>query len=378
MSAFDKMDRVEGVPEDEVPPTAPGDEAPKREKPKPLIQSSAQFVRDFIPPDYLVDGVLQRRFFYSITARTGIGKTAIMLRLTAHVALGRPINSRHVEQGRVLYFAGENPDDIRMRWLALSQEMGFDLADAEVYFIPGTFKISGMQARIRKESEEIGEFSLIVVDTSAAYFEGEDENSNAQQGAHARRLRGLCEMPGGPCVLVACHPPKNAADDNLQPRGGGSFLAEVDGNLIARKDDSAVAMHWQGKYRGPEFSEILFRLRTVVDSRLQDSKGRLIPTVIAEPMGEDAREEMATTARTQEDQLLLLLVDKPQASFKQLAEALGWKIHDGTANKMKVSRTLDTLEKAKLVKRSRDGFTLTPAGETAIEKLRPSRRPADD
>jgi hypothetical protein len=42
-------------------------------------------------------------------------------------------------------------------------------------------------------------------------------------------------MPGGPCVLVACHPPKNAGDDNLLPRGGGAFIAEMDGNLTGRK-----------------------------------------------------------------------------------------------------------------------------------------------
>jgi hypothetical protein len=115
--------------------------------------------------------------------------------------------------------------------------MGFDPQAIEVYFIAGTFKLSKMQPCIRQEMERLGDFALIVVDTSAAFFEGEDENSNAQQGAHARRVRDA----RGPCVLVACHPPKNAGDDNIQPRGGGAFLAEVDGNLIARNDDSAVA-----------------------------------------------------------------------------------------------------------------------------------------
>ena len=42
-------------------------------------------------------------------------------------------------------------------------------------------------------------------------------------------------MPGEPCVIVACHPVKNASDDNLIPRGGGAFLNEVDGNLTATR-----------------------------------------------------------------------------------------------------------------------------------------------
>jgi len=59
--------------------------------------------------------------------------------------------------------------------------------------------------------------ALVVVDTSAAYYEGDDENANVQMGIHARRLRALVGLPGEPCVLVACHPVKNATPDNMVP-----------------------------------------------------------------------------------------------------------------------------------------------------------------
>jgi hypothetical protein len=36
-----------------------------------LIKSSAQFVAGFIPPDYIVDGLLQQGFLYSLTGQTG-------------------------------------------------------------------------------------------------------------------------------------------------------------------------------------------------------------------------------------------------------------------------------------------------------------------
>ncbi|MGY4598127.1 hypothetical protein ACVWXL_005873 [Bradyrhizobium sp. GM22.5] len=39
-----------------------------------------QFVRDFVPPDYVVDRIFQRRFYYSMTAKSGGGKTAAAMR----------------------------------------------------------------------------------------------------------------------------------------------------------------------------------------------------------------------------------------------------------------------------------------------------------
>lgn len=116
-----------------------------------LIKSSAEFVDGFVPPDYLLEGVLQRRFCYSFTAKTNTGKTGIMLLLAAHVALGRSIGDREVERGRVLFLSGENPDDVRMRWITMAQQMDFDIKGIDVYFVPGTFKISEMKARIRAE-----------------------------------------------------------------------------------------------------------------------------------------------------------------------------------------------------------------------------------
>src|SRR6202022_1246660 len=98
-----------------------------RSSPPPLIQSSAEFTRGFVPPDYLIDGILQRRFCYSITGKTGSGKTAVVLLASAHVGIGGSIGNIEVATGRVLYFAGENPDDIRMRWIALAQHVGFDI-----------------------------------------------------------------------------------------------------------------------------------------------------------------------------------------------------------------------------------------------------------
>ena len=75
---------------------------PEQDEPelkKTLMQSSAEFVVGFVPPDYLIDGLLQRRYVYSLTGPTGSGKTAIALRIAIHVALGLALSREGGCQG---------------------------------------------------------------------------------------------------------------------------------------------------------------------------------------------------------------------------------------------------------------------------------------
>jgi AAA domain len=106
-----------------------------------LIKTSKEFIAGYKPPDYLIDGVLQRRYIYSMTGGTGVGKTSIALRWTGHVITGRPIGEREVERGKVLYFAGENPDDVMARWFVLCREMGIDPETDMVQWVDGAMNL---------------------------------------------------------------------------------------------------------------------------------------------------------------------------------------------------------------------------------------------
>ena len=335
-----------------------------------LILSSRQFVEGFVPPDYLVDRILQRRFVYSLTGTTGSGKTAISLVIAASVALKKAIGDYAVAGGRALYFAGENPDDIRMRWIAMSVSMGFDVKAIPVHFIPGVFKISELEPRIRQELVGgIGDIDLVVVDTSAAYFEGDDDNLNVPMGIHARRLRGLSLLPGGPAVLVNCHPVKNATPDNLLPRGGGAFVAEMDGNLTSTKREDLVELHWQGKFRGPDFEPITFSLVSTKTDHLVDSKGRQIPTVVARPITEAERTEIEKRVVRAEDTLIVCMQKAPGAPMAALAEAADWHLSNGKPHKSKVHRLLKALAKDRLVKAERGTWKLSVKGVKEAERL---------
>ena len=86
----------------------------------PLILTDLEFTKDFRPPDYLVDGVIQKGYLYSLTGPTGHGKTPISMLMGAMVARGLAYHNKPVAQGAVLFLAGENADDIRARYIAMA------------------------------------------------------------------------------------------------------------------------------------------------------------------------------------------------------------------------------------------------------------------
>lgn len=332
-----------------------------------LAKSSMTFTSELIPPEYLVDGLLQRRFMYSLTAATGSGKTAITVLLAMCVSQGKSFGGLQVVKGNVLYLCAENPDDIRMRWIAQCQHFGIAPEEINnVWFVPGVNMFSEIGDRLRDEMDG-KDLALVVTDTSAAYFEGDDENSNAQVGLHARRMRELLVgLPGGPTVIVNAHPPKNAGPDNLLPRGGGAFLAEVDGNLICRKTDSAVELYWDGKFRGPDFSPLHFVLRTVTHERLVDTNGRFIPTVLAESLSEQGLEDISRSVQSDTVFVLKFFKGDPKASIRDCAIYYGWNLRDGSPNKTKVQRILKKLEQEHFISRVLDRWEVQPKGTKAL------------
>src|SRR5262249_27754997 len=225
-----------------------------------------------------------------------------------------------------------------------------------------------MHERLAGAIDKLGGVDLVLVDTSAAYFLKDDENNKRQMGEHARNLRALTRLPGAPCVLVLCHPIKHATEPaQLLPRGGGAFIAEMDGNLTLWKhDENLVTLHHSDKFRGPGFEPITFKLDKITTTNLVDRKGRLIPTVLAVAISEQEEEEQEVNAERDEDELLAALGSTKAHSIAGLARACNWTFANGDPAKSKVQRVLARLLADKLVKRVRGRhYRLTDEGRKA-------------
>ena len=368
---------------DEIPPEWTPEELVKNVLDAPeltsrIVLTLPEFLAAFEPPDYLIDGLLQRHYFYAITAKTAAGKTAVALLIAVLVANPKPgqkLGPHDVEHGRVIYVTRENPTDVRMRLIGMASKMGFKPADLAQTFlvIDSVENLEKDMERIRREVAAFGEVVLVILDTSVALFQGDDENDAKQMLDHAHTQRKLCDLPGRPTVIALCHPTKGAnTPEQLLPRGGGSYLNETDGNFtLWAHDDRLTDLSWTGKLRGADFERITFRLPTVLTTELLDKKGRILPTVMAEIVTDADIAEAEEKSSFQENRLMRAMLANPDGSLADWAQACGWTLAGRGGqpiqpNKALVQRVVGRLLKDKLVAKEGRKYALTKHGKAAV------------
>lgn len=333
-------------------------------EPPASFKTAQDFCAAFVPPSYAIEPIVRSGSLYTLTARTGSGKTAFLITTALAVATGRPdILGREVTRGRVAYVAAENPDDLRMRLMVSAWQFGIDLSEISHNLLIMDRRCKPEELRIRLKSEQMrgGAFSLVMIDTLAAFFDGADANDNVATGEFMRRLRPLTQLDNHPSVVVAAHPVKNATEDNLVPYGGGAILNEVDGNLtLSKTAGGAVKMHWQGKLRGVEFDPLFFRIDISSSPDVIDAKERQVQLPVMRPATEDDAEQREEAEISTDVALLRAMLDDPGAGIRGWATA----IH---RSKTLVGKKLKKLRDERLVDVILNKWAITEKGKKALE-----------
>jgi len=331
------------------------------------FKSAFDFCSAYEPISYAIEPFVRSGSLYTLTARTGAGKTALLIIMALAVATGRGVDiiGREVTKGRVAFVAVENPDDLRMRIMVAAFVLNIDLREIadNLVILDRRVKPEALAAKLKALSAD-GKFALIMVDTLAAYYDGDDINNNIQAGDFMRRLRPMTRLPGLPSVIVAAHPVKNAPSDNLIPYGGGAILNEVDGNLTACKAVGGVTeLSWQGKLRGVEFEPAIFRFELLTSPDVKDVKGREVQLPVLRPASARDAEEREKAADNNDVALLKAIAADPSGSISMWSTAT--KIHASSVKR--ILPRLSGAKAGKLVANTLGKWTLTPAGLKAIE-----------
>lgn len=343
----------------------------KRLRSAPFVQAAPasfktakKFCDDYTPLSYAVEPFIRSSSLYTLTAKTGSGKTALLIVMALAVAAGRgDILGRDVTKGRVAYVAAENPDDLRMRMKVAAYHLNVDLSmvGEGLMILERRVKPEELVAEMQALAK-VQPFALIMIDTLAAFFDGKDMNDNVQGGDFMRRLRPLTLIEGPPSVIVASHPIKNASEDQLVPYGGGAILNEVDGNLTLSKSNGLVKLHWQGKLRGLEFQPVLFRIENLSSPEVVDAKGRQVELPIMRPTNEDEAERREEAAIKTDVAILRAMIAEPVGSIRSWAAAC-------SLPKSVVERALPKLAHKKFTQNTFGKWAITDAGRKAVAQV---------
>jgi hypothetical protein len=326
------------------------------------LLTSAAFMQTMRPPDYLVDGLLLRGATYTLTGKTGHCKTLTALMMAIKCARGDWFCGRKCKQGSIAFFAGENPDNVKMQWYSMCASMNVDPTSLPVYWYEGVFDLDEAREKLRQALRDIPDLCLCIFDSLQAFFMGDDDNQNMAMLATATAFREMSAgHPMRPVNLILAHPVKNATQDNLLPRGGSSLTNELDGNLtVWREENGIVTLHWLGKFRGVPFDPIKLQTELIKPEGLVDSDGNQMPCTVIRPLGEMREAEIVRQTNDRAIKMLVALQANPRATQAELGVAIG-------ASRATAGRDLENLKKQKLIRTFSSGVKFTRAGEEALE-----------
>ena len=98
---------------------------------KARLKTFSEFAREYAPPEYLFDQIVQAGSLYTLAARTGSERPSCSRRRRSRLPPGRnDILGADAKKGRVAYFSFENPDDFRLKIMAAVQAHG--LTESEI------------------------------------------------------------------------------------------------------------------------------------------------------------------------------------------------------------------------------------------------------
>jgi hypothetical protein len=197
-------------------------------------------LRSLPQPKWLIKGLIPERSLVIPYGPPKKGKTFLVISQSMHVAAGAEWCGRAVEQGIVVYIAGEGVGGMPDRIAAMQAHHGFP---DEIPFYVVTRAInfslpSAVNELIEAVRSQVGEQSvaMVVVDTLARAMPGVDENSSQEIGLVIAACDRVKETLN--CTVVPIHHSGKEVTKGL--RGSSAIQGAVDASFSIDCDDKIL------------------------------------------------------------------------------------------------------------------------------------------
>lgn len=232
--------------------------------------------------DYVVKGIIPASSLCSIYGASGSYKSFLAGSWACHVSTGRHWGGRRVAHGAVLYVVGEGGIGVPRRvraWEVVHGEQVKNLYLVNRPIFPAApFDVDEMVIAARQVERETGKpVRMIILDTLARCFGGNDENDSRDMGAFIRGCDELKRRTGA-TVLVVHHSGK---DETKGARGSSAFRASLDAEYRIRREDAgseALVISCTKMKDAEELKEAAYDLRVV--ELFTDAEGELITSLV--------------------------------------------------------------------------------------------------
>lgn len=218
--------KLANVPAPPKPPLSPA-----------LFLSVGQMLSRVSPVRWHIKGLFERGSNVLFFGEPNIGKSFMSVDWGLCVATGTPWNGRPVEQGPVMYLAGEGVNGLSRRVLAWQMQHRVDASNSPIWFSQRGQSLTTNEG-LEKLYAELAFLpvrpQLIFIDTLSRMFPGADQNSSKEMGQIVERLDAIREGYG--CTLVTVHHSSKA--DPTQSKGAVEVRAACDTEIGLIKGDA--------------------------------------------------------------------------------------------------------------------------------------------
>ncbi|MEJ8913010.1 helicase RepA family protein [Escherichia coli] len=190
---------------------------------------------------YVIKGLIPAESLCSTYGASGSYKSFLAISWSCHVATGMAWGGRRVSKGAVIYIAGEGSMGVKRRvkaWEITHDKVVTDLCiiNAPVFpaspdYVEQVIRTAGL---VKSRTGE--NVRLIVIDTLARCFGGNDENDSRDMGAFIQGCDAIKQATGA-TVLVVHHSGK---DETKGARGSSAFRAALDAEYRISRENSDV------------------------------------------------------------------------------------------------------------------------------------------